>query len=68
MQHFLCGLSESGCFCSWHRQTTAGITDSRGGCGPIPLGVPEQEPLGAPFTSEEGIAVENYLLLFSPHW
>ena len=35
------------------------ITDSRGGHGPLPLGVPEQAPLAAPITSEEGIAIER---------
>ena len=52
----------------WQEQTTTVITDSRGGCGLLPLGVPEQAPLVAPITSEEGIAIEHYLLLFSLPW
>ena len=67
MQHLLCGLRQgaSCVVCRWRWQTTAVITDSRGGHGPLPLGVPEQAPLVAPITSEEGIAIEHYLLLLS---
>ena len=52
----------------WWGQTTTVITDSRGGHGPIPLGVPEQAPLVAPITSEEGVVIEHYLLLLSLPW
>ena len=51
----------------WERQTTL-IADSRGGHGMPPLGVPEQAPLVAPITSEEGTAIEYYLLLLSLPW
>ena len=54
--------------CSWQGQTTAVITDSRDGRGLLPLGVPEQAALVAPITSEEGTAIENYLLLLSFPW
>ena len=47
---------------------TAVITNSRGGCELQPHEVPEQEPLAAPVTSEEGIAIEHYLLLLSLPW
>ena len=43
----------------WQGQTTAIITDSRGGHGPHSLGVPEQVPPAVPITSEEGIANEH---------
>ena len=53
-------------------RTTAVITDSRGGCGPPPLGIPEQTALAAPITSEgnteEGIVTEHHLLLLSLSW
>ncbi len=49
-------------------QATAVITDSRGGLGPLPLEVPEQAPLASSITSEEGIAIEHYLLLLSLPW
>ena len=52
----------------WQGQTTTVITDSRGGHGPLPLGVPKQAPLVAPITSEEGIAIEHRLLLLSLLW
>ena len=56
MLHLLCGLGERNASCKiyrWWGQTTVLITDSRGGRGPLPLGVPEQAPLEAPVTSEE---------------
>ena len=43
----------------WWEQTTAAITDSRGGHGLLPLEVPEEAPLAAPITSEEDIATEH---------
>ena len=52
----------------WQGQTTTVITDSRGGHGPAQLGVPEQAPLAAPIISEEGTAIEHYLLLLSLPW
>ena len=71
MQHLLCRLSETGCFL--HGLQMAGAshcsyTDSRGGCGPLLLGVPEQAPFVAPIASEKGIAIEHYLLLLSLLW
>ena len=56
---------------SWWGQTTAVISDSRGGQGLQPLGVCVQAPLVAPVTSEgtkeEGIVTEHHLLLaYSP--
>ena len=72
MQYLLCGLSEtfgaSFVVCSWQGQSTTVITESRGGHGPLPLGVPEQAPLVVPVTSEEGIAIKHYLLLLSLPW
>ena len=70
MQHLLCGLRQgaSCVICSWLGQTTTVITDSRGGRGPLSLGVPEEEALVAPITSEKGIAIEHYLLLLSLPW
>ena len=53
---------------NWQGQTTTVITDSRGRHGLLPLGVPEQAPLAAPITSEEGIAIKHYLLLLSLPW
>ena len=45
-------------FYRWQEQTTAVISDSRGGHGPLPLGVPEQASFAAPVNSrgstEEG--------------
>ena len=45
------------------------LSDSRGGHGPSPLWIPEQEPLAAPTTSEgttkEDIVTEHHLLLLS---
>ena len=52
----------------WWGQTSAFITDSRDGHGPLPLGVPEQAPPVVPITSEEGIAIEHKLLLLSLPW
>ena len=52
----------------WQGQTAAVITNSRGGRELLPLEVPEQAPLVAPITSEEGIAIEHYLLLLSLPW
>ena len=49
-------------------QTTAVITNSRGGQGPLLLGVPEEAPLPSPITSEEGIEIKHYLLLLSLSW
>ena len=47
----------------WQGQTTAVISDSRGGCGLPPLECHEQTTLVAPFTSEgtteEGIVTEH---------
>ena len=58
--------------CRWQGQTTAVITDSRGGHGPLQLGIPEKEPRAAPATSEgtteEDIAMEHHLLLISLPW
>ena len=56
----------------WWVQTTAVISDSRGGHGPPPLGIPEQKPLAAPTnsegTTEEDVVTEHHLLLLSFHW
>ena len=56
----------------WQGQTTKVISDSRGGHGPPPLGVPEQAALAVPITSEdtteEGIVTEHHLLLLSLSW
>ena len=52
----------------WQGQTTAVITDSRNGHGPLPLGVPEQAPPAVPITSEEGAAIKHKLLLLSVPW
>ena len=49
-------------------QTTKIITVSRDDQGLLPLGVPEQAPPVVPITSEEGIAIEHYLLLLSFPW
>ena len=71
MQHFLCGLNEMGCFMYGLHvagKTTTFINDSRGGHGPLPLVVPEQAPPVVPNTSEEGIAIEHYLLRISLPW
>ena len=49
----LCGLSGTKCFLcglQGQGQKTAVIHDFRGGCGPLPLEVPEQNSLAAPFT------------------
>ena len=50
----------------WWGQTTTVITDSRGECGLLPVGVPE--PLVAPITIEEGTVIEQYLLFLSILW
>ena len=52
----------------WRGQTTAVITDSRDGHGLFPIGVLEQAPFEALITSEEGFAIEHYLLLLSVPW
>ena len=55
----------------WWGQTTAVISDSRGGRGPSPGGISKQAPLETPITSEEGIAgiaIKHYLLLLSLPW
>ena len=60
-----------GAFCvvyRWQGKTTTVTTDSRGGHGLLPLAVPQQAPLVAPITSEEGTAIEYYLLLLSLPW
>ena len=44
------------------------ISDSRGGSDPLPPGIHEQAPLEALVTSEEGIAIEHYLLLLLLPW
>ena len=54
--------------CRWWGQSTTVISDSRGGHGPLPLGVHEQAPLAAPVTSEEGTAIEYYLLVLLLPW
>ena len=46
-------------------QTTAVITDSRDSHGLLPLGVTEQQPFEVPISSEEGTAIQYYLLLLS---
>ena len=76
MQHLLSGLSGMGCFLYGlkvaARGTTKIISHSRGGRGPPPLGIPEQEPLAAPTTSEgtteEDIMTEHHWLLLSLSW
>ena len=61
------GQDASSLVCSWQGQTTAVISDSRGGHGLLPLGVHEKEPLRAPITIEgttkKGIVTEYHLLL-----
>ena len=56
----------------WRGQATAVISDSRGGNGPLPLEVPEQESLAVTITSEgkteEDIESEHHLLLFLLCW
>ena len=52
----------------WQGQTTAVITDSRSEHGLLQLGDPEQAPLLAPITSEEGTAIKHKLLLLSLPW
>lgn len=52
-------------------QTTTVISDSRGRRGPPLPGIPEQEPLSAPTTSEgtiEDIVMEHHLLLLLLLW
>ena len=43
----------------WQGKTTAIITDSIDGHGPLTIGVPEQAPPAVPVTSEEGIAIKH---------
>ena len=52
----------------WQGQTTIVITDSRGGHGLLPLGLPKQATPVILITSEEGIAIKHYLLLLSLPW
>ena len=56
----------------WWGQTTAVITDSRGGCDLLPLRVPEGAPLVASVssegTTEEDIVTEYHLLMHSLPW
>ena len=52
----------------WQGQTTTVIIDSRDGHGPLPLGVPVQTPTEVPITSEEGNAIEHWLLLLALPW
>ena len=58
--------------CMWQGQTTTVISDSRGECGSLLMGIPEQEPLAAPITSEgtteEDIAMKYHLLLLLLPW
>ena len=58
--------------CNWWRKSTTVISDYRGGHAPLPLGIPEQEPLAAPTTSEgtteEDVVMENCLLLLLFPW
>ena len=71
MQHLSCGLNETGCFIQGLQvagQTTTVITDSRGSHVLLPIGVPEQAPSVVLITSEEGIAIEDKLLLLSHPW
>ena len=75
MWHLLCGLSGQGAsrvVCKWQGQTTAVISDSKGGRGPLLLGIPEQESLAAPTTSEgtteKDIVMEHHLLLLLLPW
>ena len=51
--------------CRWQGQNTIVVTDSRGGLGLLPLRVPEHGLFVIPITTEEGIVIEHYLLLFS---
>ena len=48
------------------------LYDSRGGYGLLSLGIPEQEPLAAPITSEDtkevGMVTEYHLLLLLLPW
>ena len=39
------------------------LSDSRGGLGLLPLGVPEQAAPVVPITAEEGTAIEHKMLL-----
>jgi len=56
----------------WQEQSTAAISDYRGGCGLLPLGVCEQAPSAALVTSEisaeEGTATKCHPLLLSLPW
>ena len=63
VQHLLCGPSKKGCFLHGLQvvgETTAVISDSRGGRGP--------PPVASPVTSEEGTVTRHYLLLLSLPW
>ena len=44
------GQGASCVVCRWQGQTTTIIPDCRGGCGTLPLELPEQKSLAAPFT------------------
>ena len=75
MQHLLCGISGTLCFLCGLQvagQTAAVISGSRGGSGPMPLGILEQKSLPAPTnskgTTEKDIMMEYYLLLLSLPW
>ena len=75
MQHPLCGLSGTGCCLHGLQvvgETTRVIPDSRGGRGPPPLGILEQNSLAAPTasegTKEKDIMTEHHLLLLSLPW
>ena len=58
--------------CRWWGKTVSVISDSRGGHGPPPLGVPEQKSLTAPTTSEgtteKDVVTEHHLLLLLLPW
>ena len=66
------GWGASCMVCRWWGKTPNVISYSRDGCSPLPLGVPEQEPLAAPTTSGgttvEGNVIEHHLLLCSLPW
>ena len=63
------GQGASCVVCRWQGQTATIISDSRGGSGPLPLGIPEQKSLASPATpegtAEKDIATEHHLLLLS---
>ena len=66
------GQGASCVVCRWWGQTTAVIPDSRGGHGPLSLGIPEQKSLAATTTSEgtteKDIVTEHHLLLLLLPW